>query len=282
MALPADFVFTQSKLQDFADCARRFYLRYVLELRWPAPIADPLTAFEAHIEQGSRFHTLAEQYFNGLPPALITRQISTDDAALSGWWDAFLASGAANLPERHWPEISLSAELASWRLLAKMDLVAVDPDRLLIVDWKTSTNRPKQASLMLRWQTRLYRYLAVRAGAMLSGTEVTPEGVTMRYWFTEHPSEPFELPYSTAQYEEDEKALTIILTDISSRESIDDFPLTPFEDRCRFCNYRSLCVRGVKAGDTEAFENQSDLETLPDDAVSGGTFDFDQVAEVEF
>lgn len=40
--LPDTFAFSQSSLQAFADCARRFWLAYVQQLPWPAIEAAPV------------------------------------------------------------------------------------------------------------------------------------------------------------------------------------------------------------------------------------------------
>ena len=37
--LPANFTFSQSSLQAYVDCARRFWLAYVEQLPWPAAMA---------------------------------------------------------------------------------------------------------------------------------------------------------------------------------------------------------------------------------------------------
>jgi hypothetical protein len=41
MTLPYSFHFTQSSLQDYLDCPRRFQLRYVLDQPWPAVESEP-------------------------------------------------------------------------------------------------------------------------------------------------------------------------------------------------------------------------------------------------
>ena len=47
--------------------------------------------------------------------------------------------------------------------------------------------------------------------------------------------------------------------------------------RCRYCPYRSLCQRGVRAG---AFEEAEDGWELEDDF--GISLDFEQIAEIEY
>ena len=50
--LPDDFSFSQASLQDFEVCRRRFYLRYVLGLRWPASPAEPIDEHERRVRWG--------------------------------------------------------------------------------------------------------------------------------------------------------------------------------------------------------------------------------------
>jgi len=61
----------------------------------------------------------------------------------------------------------------------------------------------------------------------------------------------------------------------------DDFPLTDDAMRCRFCPYRSLCGRGVGAGDMHA---DDDVAGASEEAATdwAASFDFEQIAEVEF
>ena len=48
--LPPGFQFSQRSLQDYVDCRRRFELRYLQNLAWPAVEAEP------HLEQEKRLH----------------------------------------------------------------------------------------------------------------------------------------------------------------------------------------------------------------------------------
>lgn len=277
MPLPAEFKFTQSNLQDYVECARRFELRYVQQLQYPAVEAEPIIEHEKHMQQGATFHHMVHQHHLGVPETVLSKL--ADEDPLKTWWTNYLNHNL-DLPAQRHAETALTAPLAGFRLLAKYDLLAIAPgEKAIIVDWKTSPRKPNRLQLKNRLQTIMYPYLLVRAGAHLNGgTPLQPEQVEMIYWFADNAIQPERFPYSTEQYHEDEKHLSDLITEINNRTIFD---LTAQEWRCKFCTYRSLCRRGTSAG------NFDDLETAPedvlgDDADADIDFDFDQIAEVEF
>jgi predicted RecB family nuclease len=278
MSLPAGFQFSQSSLQDYVECARRFELRYVKRLQWPAVEAEPIDERERHLQQGAAFHHMVHQHLLGVPAETLTASLPEADERLRSWWQGYLAADFVNeLPPRRHPEFVLSAALAGHRLIAKYDLLAVEPgDRAVIVDWKTSLRKTPRADLEKRLQTVIYRYLLARAGSHLNGGEpIAPERAEMIYWFAGAPDEAELFSYSQSEYEQDEQYLTEL---IQTTQAQTLFELTSDEWRCRFCTYRSLCQRGIGAGefDEDAVESTADSDDLDLD------FDFDQIAEVEF
>ena len=275
MALPPDFQFSQSSMQDFVACARRFQLRYIERLKWPAVEAEPVLEHERRMRQGDLFHHIVHQHLTGVPTEVLANTIPDD--TIRRWWDNYLRSGLSGLPENRHSEITLSTPLGKYRLLAKYDLLALEPNaRVVIVDWKTTEKRPKREKLQAQLQTIVYRWVLVNAGTHLNGGKVNPEAVEMVYWFTEHPEQPERFSYDAAQFERDADYLAGLVADIERRGE-KDFELTDDELHCRFCTYRSLCQRGVKAGDFRVGDDEID---------SGGDilldFNFDQIAEIEF
>jgi CRISPR/Cas system-associated exonuclease Cas4 (RecB family) len=274
MPLPDTFQFTQGKLQDYVDCARRFQLRYVLMQPWPALITESPQEAESHVQRGRDLHLLAQQYALGLEPERLAETI--DDAILKRWWQTFLSHPPPGLPETvRRAEVVLSASLAGYRLLAQLDLLAIEPgERLVVVDWKTALRRPARATLARRLQTEVYRTLAVEAGATFNGgRRPDPEQVEMVYWFAEHGGATERFPYDADQHAAHREHLTELIADIAAhREAI--WPLTLDARQCRFCNYRSLCERGVKAGFLEDLEAELELEE-PE-------IDLEQIAEIAF
>jgi len=274
MPLPENFQFSQGSLQDYVDCPRRFQLKYVEELAWPAVEAEPALENERYLQLGAAFHRMAQQYLLGVPAEKLT-PLSGRDPALARWWENFLAS----LPKsegRHYPEFTLSAPLGNHRLTGKYDLLICNGDRFTIYDWKTSRKKPKRQWVAKNLQTRVYPYLLVNAGAELNdGQPIEPEQIEMVYWFAEFPAAPLRFPYSQSQFDEDQAYLHALIAEI---ETLSDTPapLSDNEKRCKFCTYRSLCDRGIAAGPLDEMEDSDSIEGFDFD------FDFEQIAEIEF
>jgi hypothetical protein len=271
-ALPAPFTFSQSSLQDYFDCPRRFQLRYIEKLDWPAVEAEPVAENERRMADGNFFHRLAQQFLLGLPAEKLSRLANSPD--LSRWWDNFTQSFPApsDLGSLH-AETVLSAPIGNHRLLAKFDLIAARDSRATIYDWKTYHKRPQNEWMAIRMQTRVYRYLLARAGSHLNGGQaLDPESIQMIYWYTDFPSEPATFGYDASQFKRDEAAIEKLVSEI---ESLENFELTSDEGKCRFCPYRSYCKRGASAGDWRDAETEAEAyETFE--------LNFEQIGEIAF
>lgn len=284
MSLPADFQFSQSNLQDFMDCRRRFQLRYMSKIRWPALEAQPALELERRLEAGREFHSMIRQHMLGVDNEALESMLHKRE--LQRWWRNYSEHLPDWLPEQRFPELRISAPFSrdrlalgvDVRLVATLDLLAVEPEaRAVIVDWKTTSKPQSAAWLSDRMQTRVYRYLVVQGGTAFShGVEVRPEQVSMLYWFAERPGDSVLLEYTREAYEEDERILLeVVNTILQLRE--DQFQKTDDLQHCQYCRYRSLCDRGEQAGDFENFSGDEDELEAQFEAL-----DFDQVAELEY
>ncbi|MCK6539626.1 MAG: PD-(D/E)XK nuclease family protein [Anaerolineales bacterium] len=265
---------SQSSLQDYVDCARRFQLRYLERLSYPAIESEPALENEKHLQEGEYFHRLVQQYLIGIPAEQIAKLANTVN--LQRWWENFLADkdlrGFKDLGGLS-PEATLSAPLGDFRIVAKYDLIAAEDGKAAIYDWKTYRKRPRNEWLSSRMQTRVYRALLIRAGAHLNhGQPFQPEQIEMIYWFAEYPNDPARFTYTSAQYKRDWDLLTKLSDEIASAST---YPLTEDRTKCLYCPYRSYCDRGVRAGDVDQAEAEMEAEELFD-------VNFEQIGEIEF
>lgn len=242
-------ILSQSSLQSYADCPRRFELRYLKGLSWPALETREALDLEMSMQRGHEFHHLLYQHAMGIP--IPNLEMTIEDEAIRHWWRNYLAWQAKHLSGERWAEITLTTTIPTpssatgpLLLTAKYDLVTkLSNGALLIVDWKTGRTQ-RRSHLASRLQTLVYRYVLTRAGGWLIGDQrLRPEQVRMIYWFAEDGS-TVEFGYSDDEQYQDEQSLLSIVDEIVNRV---EFPQTDDDRRCRFCSYRSLCDRGVEA-----------------------------------
>lgn len=284
MPITEGFLFSQSNLQDYIECQRRFQLRYIFHQAWPAVEAEPYLENERRMAQGARFHKIIRQFLIGVTENQI-RQSIIHDEVLKVWWNDFtkaLKGGTLSIllenTNQHFEELTLSVPIGDFRLIAKYDLLILQPaDKFVIFDWKTSQKHPKRQWLADRIQTHVYPYvLAGAATSLLDGGQIDPEQIEMVYWFANQPDQVERFVYDVKSYQEDGRFLSNLISDISLKvEPI--FPLTPNIKLCLYCRYRSLCNRGITAGDLQHLEGE--FETDDDEEIS---IDFDQIGEIEF
>ncbi len=274
--LPENFQFTQSNLQDYLTCPRRFDLRHRQKLSWPAVETAPVQESERRMQLGNDFHHLVRQHAQGIPLADLTAAANDDPSAeLGAMWQNYLAHRPAELalPDaRIFAEITLATVVSGWRLAAKFDLLAALPDgRVLIVDWKTNLRRPASQRLRARAQSIVYPFVLAKSGASLFGKAIAPSDITLQYFFTAAPADPEIIAYDDAQFARDEVQLTALIDEIAAAET---FSLTDDKRPCRFCAFRSFCDRGDVAGQLDEFEDDFSFDEFD--------LDWEQVAMINY
>jgi len=282
--------FSASSLQDYVDCPRRFQLRHVWRLDWPAAGSEPLAEHERHGRLGRELHRLIHQHLLGVPEERLSATVR--DPQLARWWRSYLAYAPTLEDVQVVPELGLSTAIAGHRLYAQYDALLILRDdasqatQFVILDWKTYRQRPKHTWLAARLQTRVYPLVLVQAGAPFNhGQPVRPECVELRYWLAEHPEAPVSFKYNQTSYKLDITYISDLVEQIVYRieregqggEEASVWPLTDDWRRCSICTFRSLCRRGTVAG--PATQDVEDY-TADDETTISGAGDGPEWAQV--
>lgn len=265
LTLPATFAFSQSSLQAYANCPRRFWLAYVERLPWPSQETKPFDAYEEQMRLGSRFHQTVLRAEAGFDADLLAAAL---DYPLDEWFAAYQRHRPADLPTQFvecervlsipFGTENFDTENGRYRLAARYDLIAAEREgeraRAVIIDWKTTRRPTRRARLQEQLQTVVYPFVLVEASGSLPWGPIEPGQVEMRYWFTAAPDEPVSFPYSADLHAANRSRLQGLLGEILAGEREADFPKVPDTERnrrhlCAYCVYRSRCDRGVDAGD---------------------------------
>lgn len=237
---------SQYKLANFLACQRRFQLRTLRHLPWPASPLPERT--EQLLQQGQDFHQLLERHFLGMPitPSTIP------DGRVRQWWQTFATHNPVrNLPKsaRFLPETGLTVPLGNHLLYGRFDLLVIGEDGekqpfAHVFDWKTG--RPIEAAeLNGRWQTRLYLALLAEGGSAFwpQTVQLAPEQINLTYWFVQDAEAPITIGYSAAEHAANWAELQQIATQLDEAIVQDSWPLTDDWHTCRACAYQIYCGR---------------------------------------
>ena len=242
-AIQSPFTFSQSSLEDFERCRRRFFLRYVEGLEWPARAASG--PFEASLRQRQRFHRLLRQHFIGVDVEEVI-QAEPPGSTIRAWWEAFRRYPPALPAGEKYPEVLLSTPMGEHRLAARFDLLAVGDDgRGRIVDWKTGRPPSRSDELAESWQSVVYLYVLAVAGApYFGGLPPAPAAIDMLYWLAELPASPILAPYSSEAHARAGRRLS---EQIATIAGLPASAFEPCEDQstCAYCEYQGYCRRGT-------------------------------------
>ena len=238
--------FSQSSLSTFYTCRRRFWLRYVQRLEWPASFTSEMAGWETALQRGASFHHWMHQA--GIGVDVKTAVGSQGDELLVHWWNNW-CNHPPDIPDGHtFSEVQLSVPLQAHRLVAQFDrLVVTADDRIYIGDWKTGRARPQQAVYAQSWQTRVYRYVAAEVGTSLIGRGIVPpENVVLVYWHANDPQALQPIYYSREEHETAREELEAAVREISELPLIAEaFPQCTDTNECKRCTYAALCERGL-------------------------------------
>jgi len=269
--LEPGFLFSQHSLNTYQQCPRRFLLRYIERQPWPVPEDAAMGEYQERLARGRTLHLWMARQQLGIDMAPTVA--ACQDAELAAWWRAAQRFDWDALPSAYrQPELPLVVPLGDYRLYARYDLLAYEPGRAVIVDWKTLETRPRERTLQQRLQTRVYLYcLAAAAEVVAPNAHLTPEALRMVYWFTNFAEDPGVVEYGSAQFQRDGERLRALAHEIATQPR-EAFEPTPDLRRCGYCLYRTLCERESvpDSSDETWLDEEIDFTIDRDDVPDGG------------
>lgn len=288
--------FSATSLQDYVDCPRRFQLRYVLELPWPALDTTTPGDQEQRARLGHDLHRMIHQHLADLPVA--SPAAAPAESPLPGWWQAYLKFAAQWQNWRIVPEVALSAPIAGQRISVRYDALAwprqedAPGPSCVILEWKTFRHLPTRAWLRGRLQSRVYPWALARAGCASPTLEcpVASGALEMRYWLAGPPARVERFVYSRTALESDAAYLEGLVTQIKQRTDADSvsgsegntWELTERRQLCELCVYRSLCGRCASGRvPVDQYEEDAHLDGTPTEEMDADSA-WSQVQEMVF
>jgi CRISPR/Cas system-associated exonuclease Cas4 (RecB family) len=248
---------SRAMLDSFKVCQRRFQLRYLEAVPWPALSLEP--EIEMARDLGNRFHQMLNRHFLGLP---VTAGEAIDPE-LDRWWKLF-REWEPTLPDgRRYSEFTLTVPVGNHFVVGRLDLLIITEGQVHIFDWKTSA-RPRSANhLWNDLQTQLYLTMVVE-GAGSIGKALNPADLSLTYWYSGNRPETVQLRYDATKHRrfwiEIQEIVSQIDAMIGNKKT---WPLTSDHSRCERCPYQIICNRqadAVDLSDWDVMETGSGME----------------------
>ncbi|MCF6201818.1 MAG: PD-(D/E)XK nuclease family protein, partial [Hydrogenimonas sp.] len=230
---------TPTKIKDYLTCRRRFYYRYLLDIREKEREREDTgslihASLEEAVKAKDKFAS-ADEYFNFLMDNLFKRATGViKKLEISVEWEERLKRfceldfGSLSLMSQPVVEGWCSAEFEGFTLSAKIDRVDLYERRVRAIDYKTSKNLKRVIEDENDFQLLFY---------LLWAESVYPEKeVDTLYWDLH---EAKEVPVDAAPKRE---RLKEILRSLSSLDRL-SYPKTEDEKECRYCDYKIACGR---------------------------------------
>ena len=267
-------VFSASMLQDYVDCQRRFELKYIRKQSWPSIPVEPILELEDLIVRGRQFHLLAHQFFAGVPLEAIYKAIN--DTILREWFNRFVGFYDRKAWKQNLSEMKITSHLNQHRLIAVYDLVVqTNEGRIAIFDWKTSLHPPNQELLRLKIQSSIYPFILFENLQSLfpSTAKSGDPALSMTYWYPAFPDTLISFEYNQENHHENCESLQKLLDEIQDKIQNMQFHKTDKLKLCKYCQYRSLCDRGIIAGARDDMAADSGSDEI--------MIDFDELPEID-
>ncbi len=230
---------TPTRLKDWLECPRRYYNRYVLGIRDEEEGEENIgSLIHAVLEEAAdnRENFKSHEAYHAFVMDRLYRTIEEPamrfDIAME-WADrlaAFCREDFDNLTTalKVETEAWVQSDMEGFRLSARVDRIDETPRSLRIIDYKTTRNIKKTVEDPHDFQLLFYENWA---------RQHHPDKVAMPLYV-----DLFDTAWIEPDLKEKRERLTKILTDLSGPDRV-DFTKTDERDRCRFCDYKSVCGR---------------------------------------
>ena len=251
--------YSQTSLEQYLLCQRRFWLRYVRGLAWPPPVGAQALQIEEALERGQQFHEWVAQQSLGFDLGTMVNR--GKDEVLKTWNHNYVRSPYYQQENEYvYSEIELSTRINGCVLMARIDRLIVQPGKSIdIIDWKTGYNNPDANRKRNSFQTKVYRYVVLKSVHQLPIMDllrVDAEQIHLTYWYPEYPETPIHIGYSEGEHEQIEAYLSSIIQEILQKKDVADYPVTPDTTQCVYCPYQRYCDRVTEPAQDEYWPDE--------------------------
>ncbi|WFD09207.1 PD-(D/E)XK nuclease family protein [Tepidibacter hydrothermalis] len=204
--------FSQSSIDTYDTCRLKFKKIYIDNIKWSKDDQN----------FGSEFHLLAQRYYIGI-----------DEQLEQGRPDYMLLNNLKKFLKREknmYPEYNIKYKDEEMSLIAKVDLIKIEKEKIIIYDWKTNKSKFNRSKMEKSYQTKIYLHNVAEK------FNISPNDISLIYYNPRFDNY-VKIDYSDNDHKYNKMELKDKIVGIKNER---DFK-QKIGKHCSFCQFNSIC-----------------------------------------
>ncbi|WP_455539495.1 PD-(D/E)XK nuclease family protein [Terrisporobacter sp.] len=228
------FTYSQNSLNTYKSCPFKFKYKYTDNINWKYDDIGSREYYDS-MKSGREFHLLCERYFDDIPIG------KYEDKKFNKWLNKIKDLLPISEENIYLPEYEIRLNLSGRYIIAKIDLVIIEKDKISLWDWKTENREITHKNALNRMQTIVYMFLAEEIIRKKSYPNYKIEDISMNYYQPALENKPVTINYNEKLYEEHKMKVFNLIKNIEDTDFNDENNINKNISHCKYCEFNKLC-----------------------------------------
>ncbi|MCC3867788.1 PD-(D/E)XK nuclease family protein [Terrisporobacter mayombei] len=228
------FTYSQNSLNTYKSCPFKFKYKYIDNINWKH---DDLGSREYYdsLRYGRDFHLLCERYFSNIPIG------EFEDKNFNKWINKIKDLLPIKECNIYLPEYEMNLNLNGRKVVAKVDLVIIEKDKISLWDWKTENQEITYKNALNRMQSMVYMFLTEEIIRKNFYPSYKIENISMNYYQPALENKPVIIKYNDKFHEENKMKILNIIDNIENSDFNNENNINKNTNHCKYCEFNKLC-----------------------------------------
>lgn len=228
------FIYSQNSLNTYKSCPFKFKYKYVDNINWKHDDFGSREYYDS-LKYGRDFHLLCERYFSNIPIG------KYENKNFNKWINKIKDLLPIQEENIYLPEYEMNLNFNGKKIVAKVDLVVIEKDKISLWDWKTENQEITYKNAFGRMQSIVYMFLAEEIIRKKFYPNYNIEDISMNYYQPALENKPVTINYNENLYEENKRTILNIINNIENADFDNEDNINKNKNHCKYCEFNKLC-----------------------------------------
>ncbi|MDY4737453.1 PD-(D/E)XK nuclease family protein [Terrisporobacter sp.] len=228
------FTYSQNSLNTYKSCPFKFKYKYIDNINWKHDDIGSREYYDS-LKSGRDFHLLCERYFANIPIG------KCEDKKFNKWVNKIKDLLPINEENIYLPEYEIRLNFAGRHIIAKVDLVIIEKNKISLWDWKTENQEITYKNALNRMQTIVYMFLAEEIIRKNFYANYKIEDISMNYYQPSLENKPVTINYNEKLHEEHKMKIFNLIKNIEDTDFNNEDNINKNSNHCKYCEFNKLC-----------------------------------------